>query len=74
MDFSKCCRWPALLLLAQVALSSASRLANRATIVDNAAGLNTQYDYVIVGGGTSGLTVAYRLTEDTSGEVSTIEY
>ena len=68
MDFSKYCRWPALLLLAQAALSSPSRLADRATTVGNAESLKTHYDYVIVGGGTSGLTVAYRLTEDPSGE------
>lgn len=42
-------------------------LVNRATVVDSATKLKRQYDYVIVGGGTSGLTVANRLTNDSSG-------
>lgn len=58
---------PLLLLVLHTILSSAQRLAHRATIVDSVADLKAQYDYVIVGGGTSGLTVAYRLTEDPSG-------
>lgn len=58
---------PLLLLVLYTILSSAQRLADRATIVDSVADLKAQYDYVIVGGGTSGLTVAYRLTEDPSG-------
>ena len=57
-----------LLVLLQSTLNAALRLVDRATVVDNATNLNTEYDYVIVGGGTSGLTVAYRLTEDPSGE------
>ncbi|KAH8889126.1 alcohol oxidase [Thozetella sp. PMI_491] len=34
------------------------------TILDRSDGIQTEYDYVIVGGGTAGLTVADRLTED----------
>ncbi len=34
----------------------------------NASKVNTKYDYVIVGGGLSGLVVANRLTEDRNGQ------
>lgn len=37
------------------------------------AGLNASYDYVIVGGGTAGLAIAYRLAEDGSKTVAVIE-
>lgn len=36
-------------------------------------GENASYDYVIVGGGTAGLTIAARLAEDTSITVAVIE-
>jgi hypothetical protein len=39
-------------------------LASRAILVGDASRLRSVYDYVIVGGGTSGLVVANRLTED----------
>lgn len=41
-------------------------VASRATIVGRDVVLET-YDYVIIGGGTSGLTVADRLSEDPNG-------
>lgn len=36
----------------------------RAVVVERAADLKAEYDYVVIGGGTSGLVVANRLTED----------
>ena len=38
--------------------------APRAVVIDDITQLNTKYDYVVVGGGTSGLVVANRLTEN----------
>ena len=43
------------------------RIADRATVVEDDTNLKPSYDYVVVGGGTAGLTVAYRLTENPSG-------
>ena len=36
-------------------------------------GISRTYDYVVIGGGTAGLTVAYRLTVNTSMTVAVIE-
>ena len=52
------------LALVSVAACSPLKLARRAVVVDDVSTLSTQYDYIIIGGGTSGLTVADRLTED----------
>lgn len=41
-----------------------STLGPRVTLIDRVSQLKPFYDYVIIGGGTSGLVVAYRLTED----------
>lgn len=40
--------------------------APRAVVIDDISQLKPQYDYIICGGGTSGLVVANRLTEDPS--------
>lgn len=67
-------RMLSLLLMAwQAAMCAALRIADRATIVENAASVKAAYDYVIVGGGTSGLTVAYRLTEDPSSKLTILQ-
>ena len=56
---------PLLLLLAMKStLGVALRLA--ATILKDASNLNAKNDYIIVSGGTSGLIVAYRLTDNIS--------
>jgi hypothetical protein len=46
------------------AYNPAARSIKHSTIVERADDLLAEYDYIIVGGGTSGLTVADRLTED----------
>lgn len=36
-------------------------------------GLNATYDYIVIGGGTAGLTIAARLAEDSNVSVAVIE-
>lgn len=52
------------LLLVTIVACSPHRLVEQAVVVDDPSNLEHSYDYVIIGGGTSGLTVANRLTED----------
>ncbi|KAK4951387.1 hypothetical protein LTR10_010361 [Elasticomyces elasticus] len=67
----------ALLALALASLSYSAPfvpLAPRAVALDNVSQLRPEYDYVVIGGGTSGLVVANRLTEDPTINVLVIEY
>ncbi len=52
------------LLLALSGYSSPLHVEERAVLINSTDNLEAAYDYVIIGGGTSGLTVADRLTED----------
>jgi len=58
-----------LLLFTFSVLASGSllvRLAPRADVLESVSQLRSSYDYVVIRGGTSGLVVANRLTENPS--------
>jgi hypothetical protein len=63
----------ALLLGARSALGL-PRGVERAVVVTKPSEIEKSYDYIIIGGGTSGLTVADRLTEDGQTKVLVVEY
>ncbi len=50
------------------------RGVERSTVLSYGSQVDKVYDYVIIGGGTSGLTVADRLTEDGQTSVLVVEY
>ena len=54
-------------------LSSSTPLTKRAITTDPNSATQDSYDYIIVGGGTSGLAVAARLSEDSTKQVLVIE-
>ena len=66
--------FPTLVLLALVVLPQTSARAEK--LLGSSFGvptINRTFDYVIVGGGTAGLAVAARLSEDSSNNVAVIE-
>ncbi|KAF2195874.1 GMC oxidoreductase [Zopfia rhizophila CBS 207.26] len=59
--------------MAFATISHAYAFARKAEVKRSAIELHDHYDYVIIGGGTSGLTIANRLTEDVSKTVLVVE-
>jgi heterodisulfide reductase subunit A-like polyferredoxin len=53
-------------VLGLLALSNALQIPRHATRISKELVSATEYDFIVVGGGVSGLTVADRLTEDPS--------
>jgi hypothetical protein len=64
MALSKDILLPLLLILCGIAHASSSFSRSISNLKKSVSELEDSYDYVIIGGGTSGLTVAERLTED----------
>lgn len=63
-----------LALTAGLASAAVPRGIHKARVLKEPTELEESYDYVIVGGGTAGLTVADRLTEDEATTVLVVEY
>jgi choline dehydrogenase len=61
------CAAKLLAILATAPLIHAVRVPRYATVASRHDVARTEYDFVIAGGGVSGLTVADRLTEDPKG-------
>lgn len=63
-----------LALIAQLTSAAVPRGIHKARVLDEREGLNESYDYIVIGGGTAGLTIADRLTDDEETTVLVIEY
>ena len=60
----------------QLCLAATVKTAIATTLYSNSFGVpgtNATYDYVVIGGGTAGLTIAARLAEDSDVSVAVIE-
>ena len=60
-------------LVVQLFAASASYLPNSTSKSFGTSGVNVTFDYIIVGGGTAGLTVASRLAENPNITIAVIE-
>jgi ribulose 1,5-bisphosphate synthetase/thiazole synthase len=58
-----------IILALSVLIQSSLQAWTDATLKCSASDILASYDYIIIGGGTSGLTVADRLTEDPSSKL-----
>jgi hypothetical protein len=63
-----------LILVANSFASPSSQFAPYASVLNHTSRLKNSYDYIVIGGGTSGLVVANRLTENPDINVLVIEY
>ncbi len=66
--------WAPALVLGVASAAAYPRGVEHAKILSEAGDVDKSYDYIVVGGGTSGLTVADRLTEDPTVSVLVVEY
>ena len=64
---SRSCRLQALCLLAVAWVTDAISIPRHAMLASRQLANQTEYDFIIAGGGLTGLTVANRLTEDPNG-------
>ena len=63
-----------LALIVHLTIAVVPRGIHKARVLDEPNNLHQSYDYVIIGGGTAGLTIADQLTEDEETTVLVIEY